>query len=246
MKATIRLNNSILGWMLVPSYSHPSPEGGVESILSRLYGEDWMKMKSSDRAFLKGEPVEAAMAHIKEVCKDMGIKVSFCGNLKCPVIRLWWNPVVAVEPEKVSVDLKWACWSEDRGHWDEYAPGIFAKLEGAFKGTGGPITVVSCPRKEIRYGSVTVSKGKASGVFSTEWDSLEELADTLGTECDEAFNEMIPYSVQTMEPGMDWEFSVKARTFASLMRKIDREESDLIARDKEEWGFIESCFRKKS
>lgn len=91
MKATISLTNSILGWMLVPSASHPDHALSGRSILSSLYGQDWASMKSSDRAFLKDEPVEKAKAHIKKVCKDLDIRVSFCGNLKCPVIRLWWN-----------------------------------------------------------------------------------------------------------------------------------------------------------
>lgn len=245
MKATIRVTNSILGWMLVPSARHPEPVCGVGSILSSLYGEDWASMSSSDRAFLKDEPVEKAKAHIKKVCKDLDIRVSFCGNLKCPVIRLWWNPVVAVKPEEVSVDLKWSCWSVAKEYcWDHYAPGVWERMEAAFKGTSGPVLVLTGPRKEIRYGSVLVSKGKAEGYFVDEWDDLHGLADTLGTKVDEAFAETIPFSSHSHEPGMDRDFSCKARKFDKLMERIDSEEVALMGESEAEWQLIKSCFNK--
>lgn len=53
---------------------------------------------------------------------------------------------------------------------------------------------------------------------------------------------MTPYSAQTMEPGMDWDVKIKARTFAALMRKIDNEEDLLLKADKQEWESIKACF----
>lgn len=248
-KATICLRNSILGWVLVPSYRHPSPPNGVESWLTELYGEDWSKMKPSERAFMKGEPIDKVIAHIKDVCKGMGIKVSFCGNLKAgPTIRLWRrHPLEFARPEEISVDPKWGCWTEDEGIWNDYAPGVWDKMLKAFTGEAGPVKIHTGPRKECRYGSVTIEKGKASGYFCTNWDECCELADTLETECDDAFCEMIPHSVHMMEPGMDWDFGyVKARKFVNLMRKIDNEENELLVMDKREWGYIEACFKKET
>jgi hypothetical protein len=242
MVYNIRLTNSILGWMLVPSYQRPT--AGIEAVLSHLYGEDWLKMKSSDRAFMKGEPVEKVIEHIKSVCRDLKLSVSICGNRNLPTLRVWWNPVVTVEPEKVTVDLKWSCWSEDRGYWDEYAPGVWDRMERAFKGEAGPVVVGTGPRKEIRYGSVLIEKGEASGWFATEWDEVHELADTLGTECDDAFCEMIPHTMELMEPGVAWDFRVRARKFPNLMRRIDNEENELLQHDKREWESIEACFRQ--
>jgi len=237
---TILLRNSICGWMLVPSYRHP--HDGVPEVLSQLYGEDWYTMKPSDRSFMRGESIETAKAHVKDVCHGLGIKVSFCGSKGGPTVRLWLPPAI-VQPEQLSVDLKWSCWTEDESIWSELAPGVFDKMQSAFSG-GTPVTIATAPRKECRYGSVTIEKGKASGYFCSEWDSVEALADTLGTVCDDAFVEMIPYSVHCMEPGLDWEFSVKARKFSSLMRKIDNEENKLLVYNDKEWAFIDSCFRK--
>lgn len=244
-KATICLRNSILGWVLVPSYRHLS---SIEW-LTELYGEDWSKMKPSERAFMKGEPIDKVIAHIKDVCKGMGIKVSFCGNLKAgPTIRLWRrHPLEVVKPEEISVDLKWGCWTEDEGIWNDYAPGVWDKMLKAFTGETGPVKIHTGPRKECRYGSVTIEKGKASGYFCTNWDECYELADTLETECDDAFCEMIPHSVHMMEPGMDWDFGyVKARKFVNLMRKIDNEENELLVMDKREWDCIEACFKRET
>lgn len=244
--ATIRLTNSILGWMLVPSYRHPSPENGVESVLSLLYGEDWLNMKSSDRAFMKGEPVEKVIAHIKEVCKSLNVGVSFCGNRKLPTIRLWLpKPQEIVTPTKVSVDLKWSCWTTDESVWEEYAPGVWEQMRKAWAGETGPVEVATGPRKEIRYGLVTIYKGEAHGYFYSNWDECYELAQTLGTECNDAFCEMIPHSIHAFEPGVDWDFSVKARSFNKLIERIDNEENNLLEADKREWESIEACFKEK-
>jgi hypothetical protein len=241
MVYNLKLSNSILGWMLNPSYLRPT--AGVEELLSLLYADDWLKMKSSDRAFMKDEPVEKVIDHLKKVFQSLNLSASICGNRKLPTIRVWFNKVTVIEREKVSVDLKWCCWSKHNSTWDEYAPGVWEKAEAAFKGEAGPVTVNTAPRKEIRYGSVTIYKGGAAGHFCCEWDSVEDLADTLGTTADDGFHEMIPCSVHLMEPGMDWDFKVKARTFASLMRKIDNEEDSLLQAATQEWGYIEACFR---
>lgn len=243
MVYNLKLSNSIMGWMLVPSYRCPAV--GIEELLNLLYAQDWLSMKSSDRAFMKGEPIEVVVAHIKEVCKDLKIKVSVCGNRKLPTLRIWWNKVEHIEPEKLSVDLKWSCWSVDRGYWGEYAPGVWERMEAAFKGEAGPVVVHTGPRKEIRYGSVTIYKGGACGQFSCEWDSVEELADTLGVKCDEAFRETIPYSSHLMEPGTDWEFgTIKARKFQRLMNRIDGEENEFMVHDVREWNGIKACFSR--
>lgn len=242
MVYTIKLTNSILGWMLVPSYKYPA---GNEEILNQLYGEDWLKMKPFDRAFMKNEPVEKAIQHIKEVCADMGIGVSFCGNRKVPTVRLWWNPVKPTPIETISVDLKWSCWLNDRGVWDEYSAGTWERMQAAFEGTAAPITINTAPRKECRYGSITISKGKASGYFATEWDEVSDLADTLNTEPTDAFCDSIPFSIHLMEAGMDWEFTVKARKFHKLMEKLDNEENNLLQTDRKEWSYLEQLYQNR-
>lgn len=240
MEYKLRLNNSLLGWMLVPCAE------GYEPLLNELYADNWAKMKPSARAFCKGEPIDKVLDHLNTVFKDMGIKASYCGRWDRPTVRLWWNPKVLVTPISISVDLKWSCWSVAREYWDEYAPNVWDQMEKAFRGEATPVTINTGPRKEIRYGSVTISKGEASGYFCTEWDDPESLADTLGTVCDEGFREMIPYSVHNMEPGMDWEFGVKARSFAKLMERIDAEENNLLETDAREWGYIKDCFKPEA
>jgi hypothetical protein len=237
VKYAIKLNNSILGWTLVPTTED------AKEVLSMLYGEDYDGMKPSDRAFHNGQPVAAAKAHLVEVCKGMGVSLSFCGKPFSPTVNLWHKPrAAAPKPEPVSVDLKWSCWSVDDSLWQELAPGVWERMRLAWTGDAAPVKISTGPRKEIRYGSVTISKGRADGYFVTEWDDAETLADTLGTEYNDAFNQMIPYSMYTMEPGMHREFAVKAKSFGKLMERIDAEEDALLAEDSREWAFIKSCF----
>jgi hypothetical protein len=118
-------------------------------------------------------------------------------------------------------------------------------MQDAFLGKTGPLKISTAPRKEIHFGSVTVFKGGAKGVLTTEWDDVEGLADTLGVECDEVFRECVPFTMENMAPGVAWAFSVKARKFESLMRRIDDENSRLLERDEQEWKYLKESFDKK-
>ena len=235
----LRLVRSIMGWMLVPSYSRPTE--GIEGLFNKIYGDNWATMSSSVRCFCAGQPVENVVQHIKTVFRDeLKIPISFCGYRQLPTIRVWWNPTVQSDPEKVSVDLKWSCWSSANGHWDDYSPNTWDRMEQAFKGVASPVLITTGPSK--RHGSVLIEKGKASGWFATEWDDLESLSDTLGTVNDEAFSETIPFTELGL-PGVSWYFEVRARTFQSLMNKIDKEEDGLIIQDQAEWEGIKNIFQ---
>lgn len=61
----------------------------------------------------------------------------------------------------------------------------------------------------------------------------------------DAFNESVPYSRHTWEPGLDREFDLKANTFPKLMGRIDREEDLLIKEDQEEWRMFETMYDRK-
>lgn len=241
---TLRLNNSVLGWMLVPSYQHPSAE--AYSWLSDLYGESYEKMKPSERAFMRGEPIEKVIAHLKDVCKQIGMSVSFCGGNR--TLRLWQrHPLVPVKPEEISVDLKWSCWTADESVWNEFAPGVWDRMQKAFTGESGPVTIHTGPKKEIRYGSVTIEKSAVYGYFCTNWDDCEQLACVAGTKCDDAFRMSVPYSSHMNEPGVDFDFpKFKARKFSSLMQKIDKCESELILLDERKWNEFLDCFRESN
>lgn len=90
----LRLTNSILGWMLVPTYRHPQQR--VHDILDALYGGNWLTMPSSERAFMKDAPLDDVKRHVRATCDGMSIGVSFCGQPRSPTIRLFWKPVYVV------------------------------------------------------------------------------------------------------------------------------------------------------
>lgn len=239
MPQLARLNNSILGWMLIPLNEASKP------VVGEMYAKPFDDMRPSERAFMKGKPVTDALGHIKQVAADLKIGLSACGNPQRPTLRLWWTPPVPFVADQFKVDLKWACWSAHKGIWDNYIPGLWDRMEKAFTGESLPVIVTTAPRKEIYYGRVVITKGKAEGNFSNGWDDLESLADTLGTTVTPDFEEAVPYSAILDERGVDWDFKIKARLFASLMRRIDREEDNLINHSEREWKFIETCYKKK-
>lgn len=273
MVATARIEHRNNGWSLVPVTEDGKP------IVASLYGWDNYEDLEKDDDFQKGfcseESLDVFLARVLRIAKEnKHLSVSVCGSKTNPVLRFWDRTPLARQPaEKVRVDLKWACWSRDEGHWEQYAPGIWERMQSAFNGTQGPVEISTGPRKEIRYGSVEISKGQASGHFCTEWDDVESLADTLGltddngdwklpeeeqeellskygreklnADQDMCFRESIPFSMHTYEPGMDRDFTVKARSFAKLMERIDAEEDQLLQDDKREWELIEEIYRTK-
>ncbi len=238
-----KLNNSLTGWVLVPL------EDAAVPALERIYGleptgQNYHAMTPSHRSFLQGEPVSRAIEEIKKTAPDCGVRVSFCGDPDSPTVQVWCDPPQPA-PEKISVDLKWSAWSGDESTWNDHAPGVWNRIQDAFTGKAGPVTINTSARKELRHGTVTIRKGRADGVFITEWDEPESLADTLNTTHDQAFRDTLPWSQHTMEPGCELYFDVKARKFPNFMQRIDENEAVLIAQDAEAWKDVENMFKPR-
>ena len=234
-KYKVQLRNSILGWGLVPI----DDRGDV--VLTRLYGQDYKTLMRKEVFCLHGD-IKKVLAEVRQVGKELGLRISACGKKSAPTLRVW-VPGPSPEVGSASVDLKWSLWSQDQSVWNEYAPRVWKQMQDAFLGKTGPLKISTAPRKEIQFGSVTVFKGGAKGVLTTEWDDVEGLADTLGVECDDVFRECVPFTVENMAPGVSLEFSVKARKFESLMWRIDEEECRMLERDKRAWDCLKESFK---
>jgi hypothetical protein len=160
---------------------------------------------------------------------------------------------------EATIDLKWSLWTECKGTWKEYAPELLKTLH-ALK-VGESVTIHTAPRKEIRYGTVKITREKktvwsADGWFASEWDDPTCLADTLGllsddpdskeddTKIDE-FRQTLPFTHHLYEPGMEREFYHKARSLQALLSKVDSEEGLLIKDDQEAWEDIELSYKDK-
>ncbi len=235
MKA--KLNNSILGWMLVPLDEEAIP------VLDLLYGTKYNDLKPTEKAFMSGEPIADALAHVKSIAKTMNIRVSACGNPASPTLRFWHTPPAPTEtPVEHHIDLRYSLWTTDDFAWEQYAPGVLDKLQKAFEGTGPAVTVYTGPKKELRYGKVTFRKGNATGSFTCEWDDAPALADTLNTTDDDAFRESIPFSTHSNEPGVDKEFCFDNRSFYNVMKRVNDAESDLIRDSERQWKEVEEMY----
>lgn len=232
----VQLRNSILGWGLYPVGADS------DAVLTRLYGQDYNTLKRKEICCLRGD-IKEVLAEVKRVGKEIGLRMSVCGKKGAPTLRVW-STDPSPEMGTASVDLKWSLWSQDQGVWDDYATGVWQQMRDAFLGKTAPLVVKTAPRKEIHFGSVTVFKGGAKGVFTTEWDEVEGLADTLGVECDEVFRDCVPFTTENMAPGVAWDFKVKARKFESLMRRVDDENSRLLEHDGREWKYLKESFKK--
>jgi len=81
-----------------------------------------------------------------------------------------------------------------------------------------------------------------------DYEKANELAKKAGyngfTDFD-AFNESIPYSRHTWEPGIDRDFSLKSNTFVKLMKMIDDEEAKLMIDNEREWKYLEEMYNTK-
>lgn len=176
MLTSVKLTNMPgLGWMLLPTDAASSRHA-----LAKLYNGEYDQLPTNERAFHKDQPLEEAVKLVRSVCDGLGMRMSCCGNREQPHIRLWWEEKIVVT-EKFHIDLKYSLWTVDASTWNKLAPGMIEKIKTAWKGESVPIMIHTAPKKEVRYGTLTISKGRAIGHFRTEWDEPETLADTIDT-----------------------------------------------------------------
>jgi hypothetical protein len=84
------------------------------------------------------------------------------------------------DPLEFRIDLKWSLWSADIEHFEEYAPETLKHLRAGFAGDfaeyGDYVVITTAPRKEIRYGKVTIDPktDRVTVTFRAEWDDDQE------------------------------------------------------------------------
>lgn len=232
---TVNLMPSILGWRLIPTCD---TENDLQ-ILSDIYGEDYSTMKTANKAFLRGESAEAAFAQFKMVAVERGLSVQACGSKHHPTLRVWKPRATLVQPaEKTSVDLKWGLWAKSHDTWENYAPGLWSRMEEAFLGTTPALSITTAPKKEIRYGTVVISKGQADVEFYAMWDEAHcHVPESLtGSKYDEATNQIHEWFANNhgffggdgeSPIGAEIGTTVKSRKFANLMNKVSALEIDM-------------------
>lgn len=87
------------------------------------------------------------------------------------------------------VDLKWCVFPESRATWEEQGFAHVVEILDLLI-PGQTLTILSAPSKECRRGRIHIQRTgakawKISGAISCDWDSLSDLADTLGVCFDE-------------------------------------------------------------
>lgn len=141
----------------------------------------------------------------------------------------------------VTVDLKWSLWAALAFDWEDYAPGVVARMRAAFEGTGPAVLVRTAPRKEIRYGSVFIHKGRADVDFYCVWDESNDLVPESITDDaarDDAAESIGRWFEDHDESGDNVPCrvieTVRARTFERLMLKVDQCETRLLKEEEEQ------------
>lgn len=159
--------------------------------------------------------------------------------------------------DAMKVDLKWSLWSKDSSYWDEMnATAQLKAVKAAFLG-GEPVKLVTAPRKEIRFGTVFVTKGCAMVEFSAVWDDPRSLLpdelsmEDLATDAvHDWFCGFLGYLDGDPESpiGAQVVKMVEANDFEVPMNGIDACEEELIEQEKANGkmmdGFIDSLKEK--
>jgi hypothetical protein len=159
-------------------------------------------------------------------------------------IHVTWHVEREVFPYEDRIDLKWLLWSAEPERWAERAPNTWKRIEELEEGDA--IEIKTAPRKEIRYGCVTITRTaegyEAEVAFREEWDPEEVLVDTLGVTDIDAFVRDIPYTHGS--PGVEEVRSVTGTTMASIMAAIDHVEEELILSNNSAWEDLEKKWKK--
>ena len=141
----------------------------------------------------------------------------------------------------LTFDLKWSLWTPRRSAWTERNPAytkMYDAMRDAFNGRRNAVTVYTAPRKEIRFGTVTVSKGKAHVDFRAVWDSPHDQSPTGEQENVDAIHEYfcggLGYDEGDPESPLGARVTklVRARSFTKLMERIDACETQLLTEEK--------------
>jgi hypothetical protein len=218
-KSKICIRKSIQGWVLIPI-----SENSI-SFLNDIYCfDDWKKAKPSERAFLKGEPIDKVKAEIKDVCKGKGIRVSFCGNKHAPTIRLWrGHPLKEMKQMKLVQAL-----SNELG-----ADSLWQIYRRIYKGTGcGP----------------SIGFQIASPDNDPFWSYCDDLGKLgLLEEMKAKGQVVVGISVSSIVEGSDAEVSgdtlhgaATKKQFWQLLENVDKEASFLWERDNSDWYCLKS------
>lgn len=157
-----------------------------------------------------------------------------------------------------SIDLKWSLWSQDEGIWEQYAPEVLKHMRLMDNNT---LILKSSPRKEIRYGTLTITgtsesedspndgELEATGRFEAHWDEPGELMDSLGLDPDneeeyQCFVDSLSWANTDGTPGTYVEFQVKATSVAELLKLVDEQEEQLLKDEDRLWKELEDAYQK--
>lgn len=147
----------------------------------------------------------------------------------------------------INIDLKYSLWEDNKDEWSAYGlEKTYDQIKAAFEGTGSPVKVSTAPRKEIRYGSVRISKGEAIVEFVSLWDEPychipEDFPQDKKSQ--EMAEQMIVDWFTEKYGFLDWDYDspigasvqdiVNADNFEDLMTIINNLESNLLMMESE-------------
>jgi hypothetical protein len=196
---------------------------GLEAVRQELSGRGFLLYRKSEIDALPASWEEvAAMAHRKMGARPCSLGAGACPDAGAAARRAGGDPdrlkgrrhlrrrdgpeASRRSQSDFSVDLGRPLWSKDKAYWEERAPGVWEKL--SLRPPGETLEVSSAPRKEVRYGTVRISRGEdgtwgAHVHFVTEWDSPENLTYALDLS-PEAIQGVLPVT-EYGEPGIERE-----------------------------------------
>ena len=231
-KAIIKLEKGVTtGWTL-------NLVDGDASLLKEYYLKDYLELSEDEKEFNHESSFEEAKKLLLDCSSENGVTIE---SIDAETFSI--SKVIKPNPIEEEVDLKWSLWQESEDEWEDYAPGVYQKLKDAFLGDGAEIRVHTAPRKEIRFGDVVISEGKAEVNFRAIWDSPSALVpdacpEFLRDEMEELitsyFSEKDGYYYDYEDPiGASVVQSLSAVSFDKLMGEIDDLENKLVSEEGE-------------
>lgn len=220
------LNKGKKGWILLPI------EGDTE-LINELYGSKYEEMTEDARYFRLDLDLGAVSEFLLEIASGCRFQANFIEPTMFEVAE-------QLKPISFNIDFKWSLWMSDMSVWDAETREA-SKL--AFAGEGAPVIIHTAPRKEIRYGTVVISQGKANVEFYAVWDSPIDL---IPENCPKKWKKKMKEEIETYftfgygfydggeNPiGASVQNEVTASTFEELLQKIDTHEEELLELERE-------------
>lgn len=213
----------------------------MEKIATRIIKTGFFKLENSSEPFhprdnvffLKNQFVDHSKKfQIYYITTDELLSMNEHNTKKLSLRKIMKTVILEQSRLSYDVDLKYSLWSADLDTW--YSTGnreALSAMQNIFATKEGKLTIITSPKKEIRYGEIFFYDNGIVVEMRVEWDT----PDDMGYPDDFDVYEWYGYWGTEITRQLAY-----PNSFDDMMQQIDNIEDELMTEDKSRWDAVEN------